>query len=89
VCALEGVRRPDAKAFYEVTDEPEPGKPPARPYYTELLAEYNDLKADAHPAPAKELAERRGLDRATMRTRLKTARRLAAEPHDRRKETNR
>lgn len=45
-------------------------------YYERLLATDADLRAQGHSAPAKELADRAGIKRTTMRSRLRTAREL-------------
>jgi len=74
---MERITQQPRARFYDVAIEPTPGRPAARGYYALLLAEYDELRAAGHHAPAKELAERRGVNRNTLRTHLRKARLLA------------
>jgi hypothetical protein len=65
--------------FYSVADRPQPGKPAKLDYYFSLLAEQEGLKAQGHSAPDRELAERYGVKRSTLRGHLKKARDIRAE----------
>jgi hypothetical protein len=85
IVEMERIRKPRAKAFFQVKSEPEPGRPPARDYYAAILSEYEALKAAGQPSAAKEMAERHGIRRETMRTRLKTAARLDRELREQRR----
>ena len=68
------------KAFFTVATRPEPGKAPNLDYYRAILAEYEALILEGHPAPAKALAESYpDIDRTTMRGHLKRARKLRDE----------
>jgi hypothetical protein len=67
------------KTFYSIADRPEPGKPPKIDYYLHLLAEQEALKAQGNPAPDRELAERYGVKRSTLRGHLRKAREIRAK----------
>ncbi|MGH2760450.1 MAG: hypothetical protein ACRDKJ_12950 [Actinomycetota bacterium] len=70
-------------------ERPAHGKPPPSSYYTALLEAEAALLAEGHPAPARELAERLGENRATIRSHLSKARRYRDRWHTQSNESTR
>jgi hypothetical protein len=64
------------RAFYDVADRPQSGRPQVTGYYDAILAEVEELKARGHPAPDREVAERYGVERSTFRGHVRKARKL-------------
>jgi hypothetical protein len=58
---------------------PRPGEPRDLGFYRQLLSEYEDLVRAASPAPARELANRRGINHSTLKSYLKRGRRYLTE----------
>jgi hypothetical protein len=53
---------------------PRPGEAPELSFYRQLLLEYEELVKKADPAPARELANRHGLNHSTVKSYLKRGR---------------
>jgi len=62
--------------------EPRPGQPPKFEYYRRLLDDYMALIAEGVKNPAAVLAEERGVNRSTMKSRLWRARRFGKSVPD-------
>ena len=79
-CRVQLAKDPPKRA--RLPNRPRPGEARDVAFYRQLLAEYEGLLREARPAPARELANRRGINYSTLKSYLKRGREYLQKEED-------